>query len=374
MKKIKLLIVDDSAVARKLLTEAVSLSKIIEVAGTALDPYIAADKIKKLNPDVLTLDLEMPRMDGLTFLSKLMIARPIPVIMVSSFTDANARETIRALELGAVDFILKPSFDAGILPREFSEELIEKIIAASQSKVRRLITPSNNRKTASEAFEKYTADVILPLKNGKNGMKIKHASQSVIAIGASTGGTEAIAEIFKGLSDDLPGILIAQHMPEKFTKAFADRINGIAKPYVKEAEEGDRVYRGAALIAPGNRHMILRSDADGLYVEINDGLPVNRHKPSVDVLFRSIAQIGGQSAVGILLTGMGADGAAGLLEMKEAGAETIAQDEESSVVFGMPREAIKIGAADRILSIHEIVSHLQKLQSPKVLTGKRDQD
>jgi two-component system, chemotaxis family, protein-glutamate methylesterase/glutaminase len=355
MKKIRVLIIDDSAVARKFLTESLSKSRQIEIIATALDPFIAVNKIKKFNPDVLTLDVEMPRMDGLTFLSKLMIARPMPVIMVSSFTDAGARVTMKALELGAVDFILKPDINANNPKNSFSDDLIEKIIAASQSKIRGRISPSRIPEAPLDTLVKYSADVIIP---PKKGMQIKHQSGTVIAIGASTGGTEAIAGIFKELPDDLPGIVIVQHMPEKFTKAFADRINGISRPFVKEAENGDRVYRGIALIAPGNRHMLLRSDTRGYYVEINDGLPVNRHKPSVDVLFRSAAQVAGRNAVGVLLTGMGSDGAIGLSEMKESGSKTIAQDEASSVVFGMPKEAIKIGAADMIMNINEITSYI----------------
>ena len=284
-------------------------------------------------------------MDGLTFLSKLMVARPMPVIMVSSFTDAGARVTLRALELGAVDFILKPALGSDEARGAFSGELVDKIIAASHSKVRARTQPVAGTLRPWTYWRRHSADVILP---PKRAMKARHRSETVIAIGASTGGTEAIAGIFKSLSDDLPGIVIVQHMPEKFTKAFADRINGMAQPYVKEAENGDRVYRGIALIAPGNRHMLLKSDANGYYVEVLDGLPVNRHKPSVDVLFRSVAQCAGRSAAGILLTGMGSDGAAGLLELKEAGAMTIAQDEASCVVFGMPREAIRIGAACRV--------------------------
>jgi two-component system chemotaxis response regulator CheB len=348
MKKIKVLIVDDSAVTRKFLTESLSRSRSIEVVATALDPFIAVNKIKKFDPDVLTLDVEMPRMDGLTFLSKLMVARPMPVIMVSSFTDAGARVTMKAFELGAVDFILKPAIDTDAAWEEFSEELIARVLAASQSRVRARVPATAAQEILPDELAKYSADVIIPQKKG---IQTKHHSEKVIAIGASTGGTEAIADIFRDLSEEAPGIVVVQHMPEMFTKAFADRINGIARPYVKEAEHGDRVYRGVALIAPGNRHMLLKADARGYYVEINDGLPVNRHKPSVDVLFRSIAQTVGKNAVGILLTGIGADG---LLEMKEAGAETIAQDEESSVVFGMPREAIRLNAARRVLGLKEI--------------------
>ncbi len=366
MDTIKVLIVDDSAVMRKTLTEALSRSKKIEVVGTAIDPYIAAQKIQKLEPDVLTLDIEMPRMDGLTFLSKLMISHPMPVIMVSALTDEGASKTIEALQRGAVDFVLKPKSDNAQSWEKFSEDLIEKVIASGSSNVRRRITPRPEPVAKAplpaggiKVEQKYSADVILPAKPAKTIRT--EASDTLIAIGASTGGTEAIAEILSALPDTLPGIVIVQHMPEKFTEAFANRVNSISKLYVKEAENGDRVNKGSALIAPGNRHLLVRYDSRGYYVEVNDGLPVNRHRPSVDVLFRSVAQIAGKKSIGVILTGMGADGAAGLLEMREAGAITVAQDESSSVVFGMPREAIKLGAAEMIKSIREIISYLQGL-------------
>lgn len=360
MRKIKVLIVDDSAVTRKLLTDALSQSRAIEVVGTAIDPFIAVNKIKSLQPDVLTLDVEMPRMDGITFLSKLMIAHPMPVVMVSALTDAGATSTIRALHAGAVDFILKPQIDDKSAWDSFSDDLIEKILTAAESKVKRKLEapPADNRYHFTQ--KKYSADVILP----KKALQARRArTEQIIAIGASTGGTEVIAEIISRLPESVPGILIVQHMPEKFTRAFADRVNGISKLYVKEAEHGDRLYRGMAFVAPGNRHMLLRHDSNGYWVEINDGLPVNRHRPSVDVIFRSVAQIAGKNAHGILLTGMGADGAAGLLEMKEAGATTIAQDEASSVVFGMPREAIKLGAADMVKNIDGIVDYIERLKA-----------
>ncbi|MBN2079476.1 MAG: chemotaxis response regulator protein-glutamate methylesterase [Spirochaetes bacterium] len=357
MKKIRVLIVDDSAVVRKYLTEVLSRARGIEVVATALDPIIAVEKIKKFEPDVLTLDVEMPRMDGLTFLSKLMIARPMPVIMVSSFTDTGARVTMSALELGAVDFILKPAIGTEDAHHDFSRELVEKIIAASQSKVRPGVSSGAGTNASHDALAKHTADVILP---PKRAIRARERSEKVIAIGASTGGTEAIAAIIKDIPDDLPGIMIVQHMPEKFTRAFADRINSMARLYVKEAEDGDRLYRGIALVAPGNRHLILRSDMKGYFVEVNDGLPVNRHRPSVDVLFRSVAQTAGRNALGILLTGMGSDGATGLLEMKEADAVTVAQDQASCVVFGMPREAIRIGAVSKIMNIREITALLNE--------------
>lgn len=372
MKPIRVLVVDDSAVVRKYISETLARVEGIEVVATALDPIIAVEKIKKFNPDVLTLDVEMPRMDGITFLSKIMIARPMPVIMVSSFTEAGARVTLRALELGAVDFILKPSFDSPSAIEEFTHNLVEKIFAAAQSKVRPRVPAGKKVEFSAEALAKYTADVILP---PKKPARLHQKSERIITIGASTGGTEAIAEIVKMLSDDCPGMAIVQHMPEKFTKAFADRINGLGKIYVKEAEHGDRLYRGVALIAPGNRHLLLRADANGYYVEVNDGLPVNRHKPSVDVLFRSAAQAAGINAVGILLTGMGSDGAAGLLEMREAGAVTIAQDESTCVVFGMPREAIRIGAAQKTLGLHDIARYIEGMRfkepetSPSAVSG-----
>ncbi len=357
MKKIKVLIVDDSAVMRKLLAEALSRSRRIEVVGTALDPYIAVNKIKKLMPDVLTLDIEMPRMDGLTFLSKIMIAHPMPVIMVSAFTDKGAHETIRALELGAIDFILKPKAGDRDSWASFVEELTEKILVASSSRIRTRAVPRKEEPSGA-VEEKYTADVILPKKKLDSS---RVSSETVIAIGASTGGTEAIAAILNQLPENLPGIMIVQHMPEKFTEAFANRVNTISRLQVKEAEDGDRLYRGGALIAPGNRHMLVQRDGKGYRATIHDGLPVNRHRPSVDVLFRSIAQVAGRNAIGIQLTGMGSDGARGLLEMKEAEAITIAQDEATSTVFGMPREAIRLGAAGMVKGLNEIIEYLKEL-------------
>lgn len=347
-----MLIVDDSAVMRKMLSEALSKSREIDVIGTALDPIIAVDKIKRLEPDVLTLDIEMPRMDGLTFLSKLMIAHPMPVIMVSAFTDEGAARTMKALQLGAFDFVTKPRAESSEKWEEFSRELSEKVLAASKSKVKR----ARGDVKPLEVDAKYTADVILPKKISKGR---EERTETVVAVGASTGGTEVIAEILSSLPETVPGIVVVQHMPEKFTEAFANRVNGMSKLYVKEAAHGDRLYKGTALIAPGNRHMILRRDGNGYWVEINDGLPVNRHRPSVDVLFRSAAQTAGKNAVGILLTGMGADGAEGLLEMKEVGSDTVAQDEASSVVFGMPREAIKRGAAGSVMNIKQIVEYIK---------------
>ncbi len=359
MGKIKVLIVDDSAVVRKLLTEALSRSRDIEVVGVALDPFIAVSKIGKLKPDILTLDIEMPRMDGLTFLSKLMKSQPMPVIMVSTLTEKGANATIKALEYGAIDFILKPSLEDESEFKIFSDDLIEKIITAGGSKVKKKVIQRESAKTGGiEIAEKHTADVILSKAPSK---RMKRRTDTIIAIGASTGGTEVITEILSNLSEDVPGVVVVQHMPEKFTKSFAERVDGLSRVFVKEAENGDRVYQGEALIAPGNRHMILKSDRDGYFVEINDGPPVNRHRPAVDVLFRSVSQIASHNSLGIICTGMGADGAQGLLEVRDAGINTIAQDEESCVVFGMPAEAIKLGAANMVMNIQGIIEHITVL-------------
>ena len=353
MDRIKVMVIDDSAVMRKFLTDELSKSSRIEVVGSAMDPYIAANKLMRLAPDVITLDIEMPRMDGLTFLSKLMVANPLPVIMVSTLTQKGADVTIRALQIGAVDFMLKPSLDNENEKREFSRNLIEKVLGAAGAKVRPR-TPSQTMKVE----EKYTADVILAKRDP---LKSKVRSESVVAIGASTGGTEVIDEILVNLDQDVPGIVITQHMPEKFTEAFANRVNTKTDMLVKEAANGDRLYRGIALIAPGGKHMLLRGDSNGYYVEVNDGPPVNRHKPSVDVLFRSVSQAAGKSATGIICTGMGNDGAAGLLEMKQAGAYTIGQNEKSCVVYGMPREAYKMGAVGEERDIDGIISYIKGL-------------
>ena len=358
MNKIKVLIVDDSAVMRQYLTHILSSSPMIEVVGSAMDPYIADKKISILKPDVLTLDIAMPRMDGLTFLQKLMISSPMPVLMVSSFTERGAKETLQALEYGAVDFICKPSSQDSDNMKNFSESLIEKIILVSKSKVERSratrILPEVRLHDMVD--KKFTADVILPRKDPR---EIRARSEKIIAIGASTGGTEVIDEILMNLPDTLPGIVIAQHMPEKFTEAFANRLNDKSDIVVREAKDNDRLYKGTAFVAPGGKHMLLRADINGYWIEINDGLPVNRLKPSVDVLFRSVSLSAGKSALGIILTGMGNDGAAGLLEMKQTGAVTIAQDEASCVVYGMPNEAKKMGAVDMDRNIRGIIDYIK---------------
>jgi two-component system, chemotaxis family, protein-glutamate methylesterase/glutaminase len=353
-EKIKVLIVDDSAVVRQALTAVFSSDRDIEVIGTAADPYYAAQKIQKDIPDVITLDIEMPRMDGLTFLKKLMHQHPIPVVIISSLTARGTETGMKALEFGAVDIITKPQLSS----REFYEEskirLCDVVKAAAHAKLRKL----DNRQMATpiKVEPKYSADAMLP-KTIPNHSMIK-TTEVVIAIGASTGGTEALKELLEVLPADSPGIVIVQHMPEVFTRSFAQRLNEICKISVKEAEDGDTVIRGRALIAPGNKHTLLKRSGAKYYVEVKDGPLVNRHRPSVDVLFRSTARYAGNNAVGIIMTGMGADGAKGLLEMKEAGAKTAAQDEKSCVVFGMPKEAIKLGAADKILPLNQLAGFL----------------
>ncbi|MBP7901793.1 MAG: chemotaxis response regulator protein-glutamate methylesterase [Spirochaetes bacterium] len=343
MNKTKVLIVDDSAVVRKFMTDALKDVPDIEVVGTAMDPFIAADKIKTLQPDVITLDIEMPRMDGLTFLQKLMMVRPMPVIMVSSLTDRGASETIRALEYGAIDFVLKPKAEeTGKSWNDFRDKLIEKIETAKHLSIKK-------RKVKERT-----------VISKNNTQSLQENSNSVYVIGASTGGTEVIEEILTSMKSDFPGIVVTQHMPPKFTEAFANRMDSFAEIFIKEASNGDRVKRGCALIAPGGMQMLLRRDSSGYFVEVNDDPPKNRHKPSVDILFSSAADSAGENATGIILTGMGADGASGLLEMKDAGADTIAQDEASCVVFGMPREAIRLGGARRIMNIESIINYMKE--------------
>lgn len=358
MEKIKVLIVDDSAVVRQALSMVFASDKNIEVIGTAADPYYAAQKIQKEVPDVITLDIEMPRMDGLTFLKKLMSQHPIPVVIISSLT-ANGTETgMKALEYGAVDIITKPQLSS----REFYEEsrirLCDVVKAAAKAKLFKNERLAKIAATPIRVEPKYSADAVLP-GNARDYSMIK-TTEIVIAIGASTGGTEALKELLEVLPADTPGIVIVQHMPEVFTRSFAQRLNEICKISVKEAENGDSVIRGRALIAPGNKHTLLKRSGAKYYVEVKDGPLVNRHRPSVDVLFRSTARYAGKNAIGVIMTGMGADGAKGLLEMKEAGARTAAQDEKSCVVFGMPREAIKLGAADKVLPLNQLAGFIVK--------------
>lgn len=342
MGKIKVLIVDDSAIVRKIFSEELSKYSDIEVIGAAPDPYVARDKIVNLKPDVVTLDIEMPRMDGLTFLKKLMKYYPVPTIIVSSLTPKGGKLTLEAMEIGAVDVIGKPgsSYTVG----DMSAQLVEKIRAASRVIVGKREATAADNDAGNEPIKALT-----------------QTTNKIIAIGASTGGTEALKKVLVKMPPNSPGIIIVQHMPANFTKAFATRLNDLCQISVKEAEDNDSVIPGTALVAPGNFHMILRRSGARYYVEIKTGPMVHHQRPAVDVLFKSTAQYAGANAIGVILTGMGADGAYGLLEMKKKGAGTIAQDEKSCVVFGMPKEAIKLGAADKVVSLEMIPSEIIKM-------------
>lgn len=344
MKKIRVMIIDDSAVVRTLLTELLSRDREIEVVGVAVDPISAKQKIGSLNPDVLTLDVEMPRMDGLSFLEELMQKRPMPVVMVSSLTDKGGETTLRALELGAVDFVTKPKIDLTAKLPDIVENITSKIKAAAGVSVR-------PRSAVKKPSKKLSTDVMLK-KAGETAMI--RTTEKVVAIGSSTGGTEAVKDILEVMPPDSPGIVIVQHMPERFTRLFADRLDKTCAIDVREARDGDRVIPGHALIAPGSDHMLLKRSGADYYVEVKKGPLVNRHRPAVDVLFRSAAKYGGKNVIGVILTGMGDDGARGLKEMKDVGAYTIAQDEKSCVVFGMPKEAIERGGACSILPLDDI--------------------
>jgi len=341
--KIRVLIVDDSAVVRQTLSDVLSSDPDIEIMGTAGDPFVAAERISEEVPDVITLDIEMPRMDGLTFLQKIMAQHPIPVVICSSLAEEGAQSTLRALEYGAVDIIAKPRMGSKRFLEDARTTICQVVKAAASARVR-AIRPRH------VAEPKLTADAIL--SSGTHAMA--ETTEKIVAIGASTGGTEALKTVLETLPADCPGIVIVQHMPELFTRAFADRLDTLCSITVKEAASNDTVIRGRALIAPGNHHLLLKRSGARYYVEIKDGPLVCRHRPSVDVLFRSAARYAGQNAVGVILTGMGDDGARGMLEMKEAGAITIAQDEATCVVFGMPNEAIKRDAVDKVLPLESV--------------------
>jgi len=332
---IKVLIVDDSAVVRKILTAELSKYEDIEIVGTAVDPYVARDKIVKLHPDVITLDLEMPRMDGLSFLAKLMKHYPIPVVVVSSVTSKNSQNTLKALELGAVEVLCKPG--SAYSTRDISRSLVNAVRAAASARINIHLKKSPP-----------------PVEKARLTKFRLQTTNKVIAIGASTGGTKAIEIVLSSMPATSPGTVIVQHMPEKFTTSFAERLNEICQMKVREARDNDYVAPGIALIAPGNHHMVLKRSGGNYLVRIKDGPPVYYQRPSVNVLFQSVARQAGQNAIGVLLTGMGADGAKGLLAMKENRAYTLAQDEETCVVFGMPREAIKLGAVDEVVPLPDI--------------------
>ncbi|MBZ2208157.1 protein-glutamate methylesterase/protein-glutamine glutaminase [Massilia soli] len=330
--KIKVLIVDDSALIRGVMKEIISSQPDMEVVGVAPDPLVARDLIKQTNPDVLTLDVEMPKMDGLDFLEKLMRLRPMPVVMVSSLTERGSEITMRALELGAVDFVTKPKISIQSGMREYADLIADKIRAAAKARIRARTVPTGER----------TGAALPAIRNPLT------SSEKLIIIGASTGGTEAIREFLMQMPSDCPGILIAQHMPEGFTSSFARRLDSLCKISVREAAGDERILPGHAYIAPGHSHLLLARSGANYITRIEQTDPVNRHRPSVDVLFRSAAVSAGKNAVGVILTGMGKDGAAGMLEMKTAGSYNFAQDEASCVVFGMPREAIAVGATHEV--------------------------
>lgn len=361
MDKVKVLIVDDSALVRQTLVSILETDPMIEIIGVAADPFIAVERIKECKPDVITLDIEMPRMDGLTFLKKLMSQHPIPVVVISTLTEKGTDSALLALEYGAVEVIAKPKVNTKALLEQSTIELCGKVRAAAQALIRKKSNLGSDL-TSNGVEPKLSADAIIS--------KAKYASmiqttESVIAIGASTGGTEALRVVLEEFPADSPGIVVVQHMPEMFTKQFAKRLNDLCKVTVKEAENGDKVIRGQVLIAPGGKHMLVKRSGAMYHVEIMDGPLVNRHRPSVDVLFRSVARFAGKNAVGAILTGMGDDGAVGMLEMKEAGAYTVAQDEKTCVVFGMPKEAIKRGGVEKVVPLSEVTKTL--LSKVKVL-------
>lgn len=349
---IRVLIVDDSAVVRQALTAILSADPAIEVMATAPDPLIAADKISKERPDVITLDVEMPRMDGLSFLKQIMAQDPIPVVMCSSLTEKGAEVTMKALQYGAVEIINKPKMGAKQFLEESHMLICDAVKAAARSRVRRLSSLVN------EPAPKLTADVMLSQPKLTENFQ---TTEKIIAVGASTGGTEALRVFLQALPYDAPGVVIVQHMPQHFTAAFAKRLNGICRITVKEAADGDSVIPGRALIAPGNLHMMLKRSGTRYYVQTKEGPLVCRHRPSVDVLFRSVARYAGLNAIGIIMTGMGDDGARGMLEMKNSGAINLAQDEASCIVFGMPQEAIKLGGVNKVLSLESLADEAMRL-------------
>jgi two-component system chemotaxis response regulator CheB len=353
-KRIKVLIVDDSALVRRLLTEMLSSDPGIVVLGAAHDAYDAREKIKALNPDVLTLDVEMPRMDGVTFLRNLMRLRPMPVIMVSSLTERGAEVTLDAMSIGAVDYLSKPKIDLAATLSDYKHELIGKVKAAASARLR---TP-----LVAAAL---SADVVLAKRSAQRQLR---TTERIIAIGASTGGTEAIKHVLINMPPDTPGIVITQHIPKLFSGAFARRMDGCCHLSVCEAEDGQQVLRGHAYIAPGDKHLMLVRDGARYVCRLDEGPAVNRHKPSVDVLFRSVAQQAGRNAIGVILTGMGKDGAVGLKEMRDSGSRTIAQDEATSIVWGMPGEAVAAGAAAEVLPLGSICDRILALADEMDIT------
>lgn len=354
-REIKVLVVDDSALIRKLLTELISAAPDLNVVAAARDPYDARDKIKQFNPDVITLDIEMPKMDGITFLRNLMRLHPLPVVMVSTLTERGAEITLEALELGAIDFVSKPKIDISHSLAEYQEEIIEKVRTASQVNRERLLHMADSTRGP---MPKLSADAVIRKSDKSLGFR---TTDSIIAIGASTGGTEAIKEVLIRLPADTPGVVITQHIPVEFSSPFAQRMNKCSAMTVCEATDGQQILPGHVYIAPGNMHLLVERSGARYVCRLSDGPPVNRHKPSVDVLFRSVAQNVGNNCIAVLLTGMGNDGAIGMQEISQQGAPTVVQDERTSVVWGMPGEAVKLGCVDQILPLDRIAEKVLEL-------------
>lgn len=352
-KKIKVLIVDDSALVRQVLTSILESSDKIEVVGTASDAMFAREKIKRFNPDVITLDVEMPKMDGLTFLQNIMRLRPMPVVMISSMTEEGADTTLDALEIGAIDYIAKPKTDMQKGLEEYADTIISKVVMAASARPREY----KHKRSVLKVCANNTADEIIRKKPVNSSFKV---TQKIIAIGASTGGTEAIKEILESLPAEAPAIVISQHIPAYFSRSFAERINKVSDLNVCQPYDGMKIMPGCVYISPGDKHLIIKPGGSDYICTLNDGPPVNRHKPSVDVMFRSLSQSAGPNAMGILLTGMGSDGAQGLLEMNQQGAYTVCQDEDTSVVWGMPGAASKLGAADKELALGKISAEIMR--------------
>jgi two-component system chemotaxis response regulator CheB len=353
MSRIKVFVVDDSAVVRQVMTGLLADDPGIEVLGSASDPIFALERMQSNWPDVIVLDVEMPRMDGITFLKKVMMERPTPVVICSTLTEKGAQTTMAALAAGAVAIVTKPKLGLKQFLGEASTEMLTTVKAAARANIKRLVARSES---VAVAPAKHTADVILAPAAARAMIQ---TTERVVAIGTSTGGTQALEEVLTALPRVAPGIVIVQHMPEKFTAAFAARLDSLCEIAVKEAQNNDRVVQGRALIAPGGKHMLLKRSGAQYFVEVVDGPLVNRHRPSVDVLFRSVAKCAGANALGVIMTGMGDDGAAGLLEMRNAGAQTLGQDQESCVVYGMPKEAVKRGAVEKTVPLNAIAREIQ---------------
>ena len=347
MKRIQVLVVDDSAVVRQVVSALLAQDPEIEVMAAVADPILAMSRMATQWPDVIVLDIEMPRMDGITFLKKIMAERPTPVVICSTLTEKGTETAMAALSAGAVSIITKPKIGLKQFLNDVSDDLISAVKAAARANVRRL-----------QVAPKLTADAVLPAADHRSSALLR-TTDRVVALGTSTGGTQALEVVLRALPRMSPGIVIVQHMPEHFTAAFADRLNGLCQIEVREARHNDRVMAGRALIAPGGKHMLLRRNGAQYHVEVVDGPLVNRHRPSVDVLFRSVAKCAGANALGVIMTGMGDDGAAGLLEMRKAGAQTVGQDEASCVVYGMPKEAVKRGAVAKVVPLDAIAREIQ---------------